>query len=147
MAKILVVDDEPDIVRVVVRIMEARGHTVSTARDGDEALESANASTPDVIILDLNLPKRDGFSVCRELKSNATTAHVPVVMMTAAYVSVEDAARGTGMGADEYVVKPFLREVLVHNVERLLRRRAASVPGIEGGDGTAAPIGSSGDKT
>jgi DNA-binding response OmpR family regulator len=139
MAKILVVDDEPDIVRVVVRIMESRGHTVSTARDGDEALEVANASVPDVIILDLNLPKRDGFEVCRELKSNPATAKVPVVMMTAAYVSVEDAARGTGMGADEYVIKPFLREVLVHNVERLLPAAAAAPAPSSDASGDASP--------
>jgi CheY-like chemotaxis protein len=120
MAKILVVDDEPDIVRVVVKIMEARGHTVATAADGPEALERVAADPPDLIILDLNLPRMDGFEVCRRIKSDEATARIPIVMMTAAYVSVEDADRGTHAGADEYVVKPFLREVLVHNVERLL---------------------------
>jgi CheY-like chemotaxis protein len=120
MAKIFVVDDEPDIVRVVVRIMEARGHTVATARDGAEAIERAAIEMPDVVILDLNLPRMDGFEVCRHLKTDPATKHIPIVMMTAAYVSVADAAKGTGMGADEYVIKPFLREVLVHNVERLI---------------------------
>jgi DNA-binding response OmpR family regulator len=120
MAKILVVDDEPDIVRVVVRIMEARGHQVVTATDGPGALDVAETESPDVIILDLNLPRLDGFEVCRRLKSGERTKHIPVVMMTAAYITVADADRGTKIGADEYVVKPFLREVLVHNVERLL---------------------------
>ena len=120
MAKILVVDDEPDIVRVVVKIMEARGHTVATASDGPKALEKANEVLPDVVILDVNLPKMDGFEVCRTLKTDRATKHIPVVMMTAAYVSVEDADKGTELGADEYVIKPFLREVLIHNVERLL---------------------------
>ena len=122
MARILVVDDEPDIVRVVVKIMEARGHTVTTARDGAEAIERVKADPPDVVILDLNLPKIDGYEVCKRIKTDPATQHVPVVMMTAAYVSVDDARTGSAAGADEYVVKPFLREVLVHNVERLINR-------------------------
>jgi CheY-like chemotaxis protein len=126
MAKILVVDDEPDIVRVVVKIMESRGHTVTTAVDGPAALASVDDDRPDVIILDLNLPKMDGFEVCKQLKSNDDTRSIPVVMMTAAYVRVEDAERGTSLGADEYVTKPFLREVLIHNVERLLEASTAA---------------------
>jgi len=124
MARILVVDDEPDIVRVVVKIMEARGHQVTTARDGVEALERIAIDPPDLLILDLNLPRLDGYEVCKRVKSDARTARMPVVMMTAAYVSVEDARTGQRVGADEYVIKPFLREVLIHNVERLLEARA-----------------------
>jgi len=120
MASILVVDDEPDIVRVVVRIMEGRGHSVSTAHDGFEALAQVRSARPDVIILDLNLPGMNGFEVCKRLRADESTRAIPIVMMTAAYVSIEDARRGHTTGADEYVVKPFLREVLVHNVERLL---------------------------
>lgn len=120
MAKILVVDDEPDIVRVIVKIMQSRGHDVDTAADGPEALEQIKVARPDVVILDLNLPKMDGFEVCKRIKNDPETKHIPVVMMTAAYVSVQDAERGTNLGADEYVTKPFLREVLIHNVERLL---------------------------
>jgi CheY-like chemotaxis protein len=120
MAKILVVDDEPDIVRVVVKILEARGHEVSTASDGPAALAAVQADRPDVVVLDLNLPHMDGFEVCKRLKQDEQTKSIPVVMMTAAYVRVEDAERGTLVGADEYVTKPFLREVLIHNVERLI---------------------------
>jgi CheY-like chemotaxis protein len=121
MAKILVVDDEPDIVRVVVKLMTARGHEVRTAGDGHEALEQVVAERPDVIILDVNLPTMNGFEVCRRLKGDEATRSIPIVMMTAAYVSMDDARDGVDSGADEYVVKPFLREVLVHNVERLIR--------------------------
>lgn len=120
MAKILVVDDEPDIVRVVVKILESRGHDVITAADGPQGLEAVAAEKPDVVILDLNLPKMDGFEVCRRIKSADETSHIPVVMMSAAYVTVEDADRGTKLGADEYVTKPFLRDILIHNVERLI---------------------------
>ena len=122
MASILVVDDEPDIVRVVVRILEALDHQVDTAHDGAEALAKVHAAHPDVIILDLNLPGMNGFEVCERLRSDPSTRAIPIVMMTAAYVSIDDARRGQTSGADEYVVKPFLREVLIHNVERLLSR-------------------------
>jgi CheY-like chemotaxis protein len=123
-ARILVVDDEPDIVRVVTKIMESRGHSVTIATDGVEACDRVKADPPDVVILDLNLPRLDGWEVCKRIKGDPATAHVAIVMMTAAYVSVEDAALGAQAGADEYVVKPFLRDVLVHNVERLLRTPA-----------------------
>jgi len=121
MPKILVVDDEPEIVKLVAKLMEARGHQVSIARDGQEALDTVARDRPDLIVLDLNLPKVDAFEVCRRLKGADSTKAIPIVMLTAAYVSVEDATRGMGSGADEYVVKPFLREVLIHNVERLLK--------------------------
>jgi len=122
MPLILVVDDEPDIVRVVSRIMQSCEYTVQTAHDGPEALEKARAERPDVIILDLNLPGMNGFEVTKRLRADKATRAIPIVMMTAAYVSIEDARRGNDSGADEYVVKPFLREVLVHNVQRLLNR-------------------------
>jgi DNA-binding response OmpR family regulator len=126
MPHVLVVDDEPEILKMVAKIMEARGHRVSLARDGQEALDAVGRDRPDVMILDLNLPKMDGFEVCKQLKTDPATRAIPIVMLTAAYVSVEDATRGVGVGADEYVVKPFLREVLVHNVERLLESAAAA---------------------
>jgi len=128
MAHVMVVDDEPEIVKMVQKIMESRGHRVTTAKDGLEAVETAKRERPDVMILDLNLPKIDGFEVCKRIKSDADTKHIPVVMLTAAYVTVQDAEKGVGAGADEYVVKPFLREVLVHNVERLLEAAGVKTP-------------------
>jgi DNA-binding response OmpR family regulator len=124
MPKILVVDDEPEIVKLVAKLMEARGHQVSIARDGQEAVDAVAQDRPDLIVLDLNLPKLDGFEVCRRIKGDAATRAIPIVMLTASYVTVDDATRGIGSGADEYVVKPFLREVLIHNVERLLEAAA-----------------------
>ena len=126
MARILVVDDEPDIVHFVVRILEGRGHQMSVARDGLDAIERIKKELPDVVVLDLNLPKLDGYEVCRRIKEDPATSHVPVVMMTAAYVSVDDARTGQSAGADEYVIKPFLREVLIHNVERLIKPAAVA---------------------
>lgn len=124
MAHVLVVDDEPEIVKLVAKFLEGRGHRVTIARDGQEALDAIAAERPDVLVIDLGLPKVDGFEVTRRLRSDPATKDLPIVMMTAAFPTVEEADRGLSLGADEYVVKPFLRDVLVHNVERLLSRPA-----------------------
>ena len=124
MARILVVDDEVDVVRMVVRTLEALGHTVEIARDGETALTMIAAAPPDLVVLDLNLPRLDGMEVCRQIKRNPATRSIQVVMMSAAYVSLVDAEVGAGMGADEFVMKPFVRETLIRNVERLLKLRS-----------------------
>ena len=121
MAKILVVDDEPEILHFVVKILEADGHTVLSATDGVAGLALAQEETPDVMVLDVNLPKMDGLKVCKTLKSDEATKGIGIILMTAAYTSVQEAETGQDSGADEYVVKPFLREVLLHNVQRLLQ--------------------------
>lgn len=123
MARILVVDDEVDVVRMVVRTLEARGHTVEIARDGETALAMVKANPPELVVLDLNLPRIDGVEVCRQIKQDPATRDVQVVMMSAAYVSLVDADLRSGQGADEFVMKPFVRETLIRNVERLLKLR------------------------
>lgn len=120
MARILVVDDEPDIVRFAVAVLEARGHRVTTATDGPSAIERAIAEQPDAILLDIQLPHLDGREVCRKLKQDERTAAIPVVMMTANELSIEDIQGARALGADEYLLKPFLRDALIHNVERHL---------------------------
>ncbi len=122
MATILVVDDDEDILTFVSKLMTSRGHEIVVAKDGEAALTLAKSEFVDVVILDINLPKINGFEVCKELKTNAATKNIPVIMMTAAYISVEEAEKGTHVGADEYVSKPFLSEVMIHNVERLLQK-------------------------
>jgi len=119
---LLVVDDEPEINKLVARIFEKRGYRVTTALDGAEALASVKRDRPDLIMLDLNLPKIDGWEVCRQLKSDPATRAIPIIMLTAAHANVDDAQIGLGLGADEYVAKPFVKAVLLHNVERLLGR-------------------------
>lgn len=126
MAKILVVDDEPDIIRLMQRILKSRGHEVSVAYDGQAALDLVASDPPDILVLDLDIPRIDGFEVCRRIKTDEATRHIPVVMVTAAYTSVSDAGHGTGLGADEFIVKPFLKEVLIHNIERLLPKAPAA---------------------
>jgi CheY-like chemotaxis protein len=124
MPKMLVVDDEPEINALVARIFEKLGFEVVQCNDGVEALTIIERQGhPDIVLIDLNLPQLDGWEVCRRLKTAPATKHIPVVMMTAAHANVDDAQLGLAIGADEYVAKPFSREVLIHNVERLVQAR------------------------
>jgi CheY-like chemotaxis protein len=131
---VLVVDDEPDILRLVGTTLEARGYAVETAADGAEGLEKAERLVPAVILLDAMLPKLHGFEACRRIKSGPRTRHVPVVMMTAIYRGwrfAQDAREN--FGAEDYVEKPFRLDDLV---QRLEAARAAA--GARAGQDRAA---------
>jgi CheY-like chemotaxis protein len=116
MARVLVIDDEPDVVRLVVKVLSGRGHIVQIARDGASALARVKHEPPDVILLDSDLPKIDGAEVCRRLKSDSTTSEIPT-----AYIDILDV--GADSGPDAYVVRPFVRDVLANVVERALFNR------------------------
>jgi two-component system OmpR family response regulator len=119
MPRILVVDDEPHIVDVIRAYLVREGHVVDVARDGDAALASARANNPDLLILDVMLPRRSGFEVLRELR--ATGAGAAVIMLTARD-DVIDRVAGLELGADDYVTKPFEPRELVARVGAVLRR-------------------------
>jgi CheY-like chemotaxis protein len=121
-ARVLVIDDEPDVVRLILKVLSGRGHIVQIARDGASALQRVKLEAPDVILLDSDLPKIDGAEVCRRLKTNTTTQKIPVVMMTSQYIDIYDV--GADAGPDAFVVRPFVREVLANVVERALFKRA-----------------------
>ena len=121
MARVLVIDDEPDVVRLILKVLSGRGHVVQIARDGASALARVQHEPPDVILLDSDLPKIDGAEVCRRLKTDEATAKIPVVMMTSAYIDIYDV--GAEGGPDAFVVRPFVREVLANVVERALFAR------------------------
>ena len=122
--KVLIVEDEPDLARVVRRALEEGGFTVDVARDGDEGLYKARAWDYDALVLDIMLPARDGLSVLAELRTAGST--VPVLLLTAKD-TLSDRVRGLDCGADDYLVKPFeLAELLARL--RALIRRAAGVP-------------------
>ena len=91
MARILVVDDELDVVRMVARTLEGRGHTVEVARDGEAALTLIARQAPELLVIDANLPRVDGAEVCRRLRADPATRALPIVMMCSAYVSLTDA--------------------------------------------------------
>ena len=121
MARVLVIDDEPDLVRLVVKVLSGRGHIVQVARDGATALSRVKHEPPDVILVDSDLPKIDGAEVCRRIKTGAATQRIPVIMMTASYIDIYDI--GAESGPDAFVVRPFVREVLANADERVLHRR------------------------
>jgi DNA-binding response OmpR family regulator len=125
MARILVVDDEPKIVRLVVDFLEAAGFAVSTARSGDEALMRARTEAPDLVVLDLGLPGLDGLDVTRALRRDG---EVPIIMLTARDDET-DRILGLELGADDYVTKPFSPRELVARIRAVLRRNAAPQSG------------------
>jgi DNA-binding response OmpR family regulator len=119
MARILIVDDEPHIVAVVRAYLARDGHEVLTAADGDRALQLALAESPDLVVLDVMLPRRSGFDVLRELRAGG--ASTPVIMLTARD-DVIDRVAGLETGADDYLTKPFEPRELVARVGAVLRR-------------------------
>lgn len=116
---ILVVDDEDEIVQFVQDALEDEGYTVFTAFDGVQALQVACEHSPDLIILDIMLPRRDGFAVCRELREELD---IPILFLSAKQ-SDADKIQGFSVGADDYVMKPFSMKELLARVEAHLRRQ------------------------
>lgn len=121
MARVLVIDDEPDVVRLIKKVLAGRGHVVQVERDGAGALHRVRTEPPEVILLDSDLPKIDGAEVCRRIKRDAATAAIPIVMMTSSYIDIYEI--GADDGPDAFIVRPFVREVLQNVVERVLLRR------------------------
>jgi len=117
-ATILVVDDEAVMVRLLRATLEAAGYRVLAASDGEEAIAATQSEQPDLVMLDIMLPKMDGFAVCRALREFST---VPVLMLTARTTEV-DLIRGFQEGADDYLTKPFSAAELLVRVQALLRR-------------------------
>ncbi len=122
--KILVVDDEKELSALVSLHMKMAGFEVLTANSGEKALELSREETPDLIILDLMLPKIDGWQVCEQLRQDAATKDIPVIMLTAR-TQIEDKLKGFEAGADDYVTKPFSPRELVARVKRVLARAEA----------------------
>ncbi|MBP9088363.1 MAG: response regulator [Kofleriaceae bacterium] len=118
MAKVLVIDDDGAIVRLILKVLSGRGHLVMVARDGKSGLARVAAERPDLVIVDSDLPKIDGAEVCRSIKEDASTATIPVIMMTPHYVDFY--GREATAEPNAVVVRPFTREVLANAVERAL---------------------------
>ena len=122
--KILIADDNPDNVYLLQRRLQKQNYTFYTAADGRETLNQVNAVMPDLILLDVNMPKLDGFEVCRRLRQTEALRYIPIIIVTAAKTSLDDQITGLGLGADDYVTKPFNMQELALRVERKLQLKA-----------------------
>jgi len=117
--RILVVDDEVEAVKMMKIMLETSGYEVIGAHEGQDALNKAREENPDLIILDLMLPKIDGYKVCRLLKFDEKYKHIPIVMFTAR-AQESDRRMGQEVGADAYITKPFDHNVLLTKIKELL---------------------------
>ena len=117
--KILAVDDEPNILMSLEFILEMEGYEVHTARDGEEALEVAERVRPDLILLDVNMPRKDGYEVCRIIREREDMTGTKVIMLTAKGQTLEK-KKGLEVGADEYVTKPFSAEDLLEKIRTMI---------------------------
>ena len=127
--KILVVDDDPDILDAITMILESQGYEVVTARDGIEGLATLKAENPDLMILDLMMPKMDGFAVCKELQDPRWSKYkdIPILILTSVR---EEASRrryeletGLELDVDDYVEKPMSPDVLLKRVSTLIKKK------------------------
>jgi DNA-binding response OmpR family regulator len=117
--KVLVVDDEVNITQILEFSIGSEGFEVITAQNGEEAIEKARREQPDLIILDVMMPKIDGYEACRILKANPLTRNIPVVLLTAKGRDI-DKRLGMEVGATDYIVKPFSPNRLVERINQLL---------------------------
>ena len=119
--KVLVAEDEPDIRGLIVFSLEFAGYQVVQAANGEDAIDQAEREQPDLILLDVRMPKLTGYEACEQLKARETTRHIPVVFLSA--LSQEAEIRyGLGLGGEEYIIKPFAPDELYHRVTAILER-------------------------
>jgi len=121
-AKILIVDDEADVLELVEFNLKAAGYEVLTAANGTQALSKAKQHLPALVLLDLMLPEIDGLDVCKQLRADPATAAIPIIMLTAKSEEI-DRVLGLELGADDYVTKPFSPRELALRIKNLLNRR------------------------
>ena len=117
--KILIVEDEEHLLELESLLLSTKGYEVKGVLDGPSALELVASMKPDLILLDIMLPVMDGFEVCRQIKANEATRHIPVVMLSAKK-SKEDLVKAEQVGADRYITKPFKSAMVIETIQRLL---------------------------
>ena len=123
MARILIVDDSPSQLMGMKRIVEKLGHEAVTAEDGAAGVEAAKASMPDLILMDLGLPIMDGWEATRQLKNDATTRHIPIIVLSA-HAMTGDRDLALAVGGDDFDSKPIRFERLIEKIEALLGKGA-----------------------
>jgi CheY-like chemotaxis protein len=123
--KILIADDLPDNVSLLVRYLTNEGYACISACNGEEALAKARTELPDLVLLDMNMPVKDGFQTLQEIRSDPAIGHIPVIILTAARLEAMDMQSALNMGADDYVTKPFDRRELLARIRTRLRVKEA----------------------
>jgi len=123
--KILIADDMPDNITLLARYMQAEGYSYITASNGIETLEKIHAEMPDLVLLDVNMPQKDGFAVLEEMRGDVEIQHIPVIILTAARTNTGDVQSGLNLGADDYVTKPFDKRELFARIRTKLRVKEA----------------------
>jgi len=121
--KILIVEDNIVILTMQKQIFEMEGYEIITAQEGMDALKKIHDGSPDVVLLDVNIPGMNGFELCRQIKEDPALKSIIVVMISAVYYSDEDAKKGMAMGADAYFTKPYENEVLQSKIKELIESR------------------------
>ena len=122
MAKVLVVDDEEHILMILKDSLEFSGFTIVTATNGEEALEAVAKENPELLVLDIGMPKLDGWEVCRRLKGDPKTKALPIIILTA-YAQTSDQRKGVELGADRFITKPCDLTYLVEEINALLKKK------------------------
>jgi len=130
MSKILIIDDEPDVIDILAMNLKSAGYSVLTAENGVAGLNKARMEMPQLIVLDLMLPGMSGFEVCKALRKDAATAKIPIIMLTAKSEEV-DRIVGLELGADDYVSKPFSPREIILRIQSVLRRSTGSNETVE----------------
>ena len=123
MYRILIVDDEPNIVLALELLMKKEGYEVHTVDDGERAVQAAKELRPDLILLDIMMPKMDGYEVCQRIRSDGLLKDVSIIMLTAKGREVER-EKGLALGADHYITKPFSTRQVVMKVKEILTARS-----------------------
>ncbi len=121
MSTVLVVEDDSDVRELIARKLAQAGFEVHTREDGQAGLEATSEVAPDIVLLDVMMPRLDGIEVCRRMRAKPSTASVPVIMLTAK-AQEADVDRGFGVGADDYITKPFSPRELLNRVQAVLAR-------------------------
>ena len=123
--KILVADDNPDSLRLLSSRLQNEGYQFIPAWNGEETLEKARSESPDLILLDVNMPKKNGFQALEEIRADASISHIPVIVISAARIGPKDIRDGFSLGADDYVIKPFDWRELAVRIQSKLRVKQA----------------------
>lgn len=124
MALILIVDNDPNILLSLEYLMQQAGFEVVIAEDGEQALARVDTTPPDLLLLDSNLPDISGYEVLERLRSEASTSHLPIIMLTA-YGRDAEREKGLALGANDYIIKPFSPQLLIERAHALLPKESA----------------------